>query len=62
MYTSCMLCGFLPRFIYMRIYLKKKDGTLCSEVSQYVYGSDNIAFTNIHVPGVVVSMYDKYSK
>ena len=23
MYTSCMLCGFLPRFIYMRIYLKK---------------------------------------
>ena len=24
MYTSCILCGFLPCFIYMRIYLKKK--------------------------------------
>lgn len=47
----CFYCGYMVL-----------DGTLCSEVSQYVYGSDNIAFTNIHVPGVVVSMYDKYSK
>ena len=47
----CFYCGYMVL-----------DGTLCSEVSQYVYGSDNIAFTNIHVSGVVVSMYDKYSK
>ena len=24
MYTSCMLCGFLPRLIYLRTYQKKK--------------------------------------
>ena len=28
MYTSCMLCGFLPRNIYMRTYLKKKNWSL----------------------------------
>ena len=29
LYTSCMLCGFLPRFIYAHLSKKKRIGDGC---------------------------------